>query len=227
MRDAELLDELALHLDDAHFQHDLFFFARGDHRNDFGRVADETAGDIGGVRGLHARLRRAAQNDVVIDGFSRDARVRHQARDEARQCIDVALDLDFEIEDLAPVRIEEERVRLTDRKAEEINAARRAHDRVDDARLRDQHVRCGLRKLDDRRLVERQYDALRHLARAAKIDRRLAHAALGARRRGGREGQHYGGGDSCCASREGGGFVECGRHFHPLIAHGVRSGRNG
>ena len=140
MIDATPFMSIPRFLNDAHFQHHLFALADRHHGDDFVFITYETPGDIGRIRRLDARLDRAAQDDIVVDRFRRDPARRHQARQKIGQRIEIALDLNFKIEDLVALRVEEKRIRLTDGETEKINAARRTNNCINDRRLRDKNV---------------------------------------------------------------------------------------
>ena len=81
--------------------------------------------------------------------------------------VEVARDRDVEAGELLAVGVEEEDVGLSDRDADQVGAARRAHHRVGDLRIGDQHVLDVARQVDHHGLA----DAERHrLARGVAGD---------------------------------------------------------
>ena len=72
--------------------------------------------------------------------------------------------------DLPAFGVEEEDVGLADRDADQVGAPRRAHDRVGDLGIGDQHVLDVARQVDHDRLADAERDELRRLV-AVDLDR--------------------------------------------------------
>src|SRR5690606_10356341 len=86
---------------------------------------------------------RTRQNHVAVDRIDGDRVVRQDAVEHRLEREQIALDLDFEIEDLAAVLVEEEDVRLTDLPADQVDGA-----------LGTENVRRFRRQVNSQRLVQ-------------------------------------------------------------------------
>ena len=111
---------------------------------------------------------RAGQHDAVADAFDADVGVRQHLLQRRAHAVEVARHRDVEAGDLPAFGVEEKDVGLADRDADHVGAARRAHHRVGDLRIGDQHVLDVARQVDHHRLA----DAERHEARARIASRR-------------------------------------------------------
>jgi len=185
--DAQLLGDIAVHLRDAHLQHHLLAARHVEHIDDLFGIARETRRQIGGASRFQRARNRAGQHHIVVHRLHLDRRIGQAVLHHAGKILDVALDPDVESQDLMAGAVEEEGVGLADLAGEQENAARRAHHRVHQFGIGDQHVaRIGV-ELDDRRLVERQREAAMHRPAAGR--NRHQPRILVARRRGrGRRG---------------------------------------
>ena len=127
-------------------------------------VCRNCVGDLPGAVGFGGAARRARKHDRAVHRFSADLRVRRVAAQNVVQRLDVGLDADFDVGDLAAIGVEEEDVGLPELAADHVGAARRAHGGVGDCRVGDQDVARIGRQIDDRRLAERQHERRRDCA---------------------------------------------------------------
>ena len=129
---------------------------------------------------------------------------------QAGQVGHVLLDADVEGQNLLALGVEEEGVGLAHLGGQQEDAARRAHHRIDDIRIGDQHIaRVGI-ELHDRRLVERQGQALMGGAAAGGNG---DHLRIGLIQRGGGQGSGNGkrrGERQSQADQDGAGQFHCG-----------------
>ena len=116
----------------------------------------------------------AGQHDAPAQPLDADVGVRQRLPDRGAKPVEVAGDGDVEPDDLLAAVVEEEHVGLSDRRADDVGAPRRADHRIGDLRIGDQHVLHVARQVDDHRLA----DAERHEARAGVARGHLDHLLL-------------------------------------------------
>ena len=130
-----------------------------EHVDDLLRVAGEARREVLGAGGIGSVVDLAGQHDVVVHRGDLDGGTAHVGAHHRLQIGDIALDADVDRQNLMARAVEEEGVGLAGLLRQQEDAARRAHHRIDDFRIGDQHVaRIGI-ELHHRGLVERQRDA--------------------------------------------------------------------
>ena len=94
--DAELLDDVALHLGDGDLEHDLVAAAHGDAVDHLVAVAGEPRGEIEGLLRLGRARGRAGQHDAVGEAFDPDVGVGQHALERRADAVEVARHRDVE-----------------------------------------------------------------------------------------------------------------------------------
>ncbi len=162
--DAELLDDVALDFGDDDFEHDLIAAAHDDGIDDFAAVRNHIGSrdpeqprrDIEGLLRLVRARYRAGQDHAVADTLDRDVGIRQDLVDRLADAVEVARNGDIKSGDLLAFGIEEVHVGLSDRAADDEDAARGAHDGVGDLGIGHQHILDVARQIDHDRFADRQ-----------------------------------------------------------------------
>src|SRR5215510_9363545 len=177
--DAELLDEVALHLGDRHLEHDLVAAVHVDVVDHLLAVIHEARGDVERLVRFDRARDVAGQHDAVAEGLDIDVQTGQRLLDRGAQSVEIALHRDVETGELLALGVEEEHAGLSDRGADDVGAAGRADDCVGDLRIGHQHVLDVARQVDHHRLADAERDELgarfaaHHLDdRRARVDRR-------------------------------------------------------
>src|SRR5690606_29927618 len=152
--DAELLDDRPLHLGNRDPERHLLATGDRDHVQHPIGLAGELRRDIRRLLRVQRARYRTRQNHVAVDRIDGDRVVRQDAVEHRLEREQIALDLDFEIEDLAAVLVEEEDVRLTDLPADQVDGALGTDDGLDNCGARNENVTRFLRQVHDQRLVQ-------------------------------------------------------------------------
>ena len=185
---AELFDDVAADLGDGDAQADLIEAANGQRVHDFGALAaagrrlprrapprlvagKEAGGDVERLLRFARRGDGAGQDDRAADGLDVDVVARYGGVEKPGEFADVAADRDLEHRNLAAVGAKREDRRLSGRERRDVNAARRADDRVGDFGLADEDFAGVLGQVDDHRAADAELNAFR--AGRGDRDRRL------------------------------------------------------
>ena len=102
--------------------------------------------------GLDRAGYRTGQHDTVADALDLDSRQGMPQR--GAHAVEIALHRDVVGRDLLARGIEEHHVGLTDRGTDDVGALRRAHDRVRNLGIGDQHILDLARQVDDHRFAD-------------------------------------------------------------------------
>src|SRR5688572_29249187 len=180
----QLLQNVALHFGDPHFEHDLLAAGDGDRAQHFFGITDELDGEVHGPLRLARIGRDAAQDDIVIDRIDGDGRSRNSPLDQILEGERITRDLEIEAQNLAAFAIEEEHIGLAKRAAKEVGAVLGADDSIDDRRVAHDDVLGRRRQLDDHGLAY----AEAHEFRAACVRFGGVCRRYGISRRQGKEG---------------------------------------
>ena len=137
------------------------------------RVVDEAVGDIDRLLGFDGGRDRAGEDDRVRDGADVDVVAGDRGVEQADEFDHVAADRDLEDRDLPAVAGEREDRRLAVGERRNIDAARRAHDRIGDARVADVDLGRILGQIDDDGLADAELEVSAEPA-AGDVRRRRA-----------------------------------------------------
>ncbi len=171
--DAELLDDRSRDFGDRDLQHHLIAAADHDGVDDLFGAARQPRGEIARLLCLDRVRRGAGKYHAVAETFDLNVGIRQCLLQRGAHAVEVALDGDVIGRDLLACGIEEHDVGLTDRRADDVGALRRAYDSVRNLRVRNQHILDVARQIDHDRLA----DAERKKARV--------HLSIGGDRRDG------------------------------------------
>ena len=185
--DAELLEDVALDLGDAHFEHHLFLAQHVYRTYDplLAFRADKPGRQIKSKLGFGRRLGPTAEDDILADRVDGYPGAGNGPPNKFLQGNHVLRHFEVESQDLLAACIKEENVGLADGAGEQISGVLGAHHRIDDVGVTHEHVASLAWQLDDDRLVE----ADAHEA-AAIGARRIRSKVAGGCRLGNRPGRH-------------------------------------
>ncbi len=176
--EAELLDDAALHLHDAHLEHHLLLAGDGQHVDHLLGLGHEPLGQAHSLFGIAGIGHAAGEDHRIVERFHPDGRAGQQSRQGVVQGAGVLFHPDVQAENAPPGGVEEGRVGLARAHAHDIDAARRAQDRVGHGWIGHQHVARIDRQLDNGRLAARQGQGLAGAAGSRQVDPHHAAVAL-------------------------------------------------
>ena len=161
--DAQLLDDAALHFDDAHFQHHLICGADVQHIDDLQVAAgrgfrEEGLHQAADLIGLGHVIDHPRQDDAAIDTFDLDPCIGNMPGNSVFQGRKVCLHRDIEVQQGAPCPVEDQRVGLAKLDAAENDPLRGLHDGVCDLGIGNHHIGGRRFQINDHRLVDPERD---------------------------------------------------------------------
>src|SRR5712691_105050 len=146
--DAELLDDVALHLRDGHLEHDLVAAVDGDAVDDLLVVVDETRSDVERLLRFDRARDIAREHDAFAESLDADVQPGQRLLERRAQSVEIARHCHVETGNLLPLGVEEIDAGLARLDPDEVGAARGADDRVGAGGIAHEHVLDVARPVD-------------------------------------------------------------------------------